>query len=307
MEKESLLRLASVEKNENEYLDFKREFTPEKKAAFWVDIVKDIVAFANSSGGVLVFGVEDDGSRSAHDCSLLLDLDQATLVDQVRKYTDVNHRGLHICEVDRGGVNYPCIVVEPALIPLVFTKVGSYETEPGKQKTVFSVGTIYVRHGTKCEPCNRSDIQNWISAELARQREQWLGNIRKVVEADPGSTVVVLSASSLPTASPVRLTSDPTAPVVRLQKLSDQYPFRQSDVINAVNKRLAGLASINSHDIQAIKLHLSISPEETPQYVHKPHEMASPQYTIAFIDLIVTSYEKDPSFFARCRRTWRGD
>lgn len=307
MDKNSLLQLASVEPSENEHLDFKREFSPEKKAAFWAEVVKDIVAFANTKGGVLVFGIEDDGSVSTFDCSALMALDQATLVDQVRKYTDVNHKGLYISEVIREKKSFPCIVVEPIGVPLVFTKVGTYETEPGKQKNAFSVGTIYVRHGSKSEPCTRADLQHWIDAELDNQREQWLGNIRKVVEAEPGATVVVLSPSSLPTASPVRLTSDPTAPVVRLQKLSDEYPFRQSDVINSVNRRLAGAASINNHDIQTIKFHLAVNPNDTPQYIHKPHDMASPQYTAAFIDLIVTSYEKDNSFFLRCRQVWRGE
>lgn len=298
--------LAATENAESELLDFKREFAPEKKAAFWAEIVKDIAAFANTRGGVIVFGVEDDGSLSGFDCAALFSLDNAALVDQVRKYTDHNHDGLHIVSIQRDLKALPAIVVEPINTPLVFTKVGTYEIEPGKQKTAFSVGTIYVRHGSKSEPCSRSDLQGWIERELARVRDHWLGNIRKVVEAEPGSTVVVLSPSQVPSASPVRLTSDPNAPVVRLQRLSDGYPFRQSDVIAAINKRLNGLASINTHDIQTVKAYLGVAPDKTPNLVHRPHEKASPQYTAEFIERIVSSFEKDREFFVRCRCYWRG-
>lgn len=292
---------------ESDALDFKREYSPEKKAAFWAETVKDIVAFANTKGGVIVFGVDDTGVPSGMDCSDLFNLDQASLVDQIRKYTDVNHSGLSVVKVARGNEFYPCILIQSANVPLVFTKVGTYETEPGKQKTAFSVGTIYVRHGSKSEVCTRADIQFWIERELSRVRHQWLGNIRKVVEAEPGSTVVVLNASSSPTAGNVRLTNDPTAPIVRLQKLSDQYPFRQSDVLASVNKRIPEETKINSHDIHVIKHFLQISPESTPHLVHKPHDKASPQYSIDFIDTVLSEFDRDPNFFEKCRENWKTD
>lgn len=303
--REELLAIASAEPFENELLDFKCEFAPEKKAAFWAETVKDIASFANSRGGAIVFGINDDGSISANDCSSLLRLDTAALADQVRKYTDVTLHGLYVCEVERSGIAFPAVIVEAISVPLVFTKVGTYEVEHGKQKNAFSVGTIYVRHGTKSEPCTRDDLKTWVDREVQSQREQWLGNIRKVVEAEHGATVVVLSPSSSAVASPVRLTNDPSAPVVRLQRLSDEYPLRQSDVIHAINKRLAGKATINSHDIQTIKHCLGIDPDSRPDLVHKPHDLASPQYRVAFIDLVVLEFEKTPDFFSNCREAWK--
>jgi hypothetical protein len=303
--REELLAIARSEPYESELLDFKCEYAPEKKAAFWAETIKDIVSFANSRGGAIVFGINDDGTVSANDCSMLMSLDTAALADQVRKYTDVTLHGLFICEAGRNGINFPTVIVEPVSVPLVFTKVGTYEVEPGKQKTAFSVGTIYVRHGTKSEPCVREDLKSWVDREVQRQREEWLGNIRKVVEAEPGASVIVLSPSSLTTPSPVRLTNDPTAPVARLQRLSDEYPLRQSDVIHAINKKLSGRASVNSHDIQTVKHCLGIDPEARPDLIHKPHDLASPQYTVAFIDVVVLEFEKSTDFFEKCRESWK--
>ncbi len=301
---DELIALASTSNEESNFIDFKREFSPEKKSSFWAETVKDIVAFANSDGGVIVFGLDDFGKNSGIDCSELFSFDSAKLIDQIKKYTNYNFQGISIVRVEREGVLYPAILIKSISVPLVFTKVGTYEVEDGKQKTAFSVGTIYFRHGSKSEPCTRDDIEHKIKAELDRQRDEWLGNIRKVVEAAPGSSVVITNPSQTIAAGAVRFTNDPNAPVARLSRLSDGYPHRQSKVIEEVNARLSGGLSINTHDIQTIKLFENITPENSPQYVHKPHETASPQYTDGFIDLICSRAHADPDYFKKCRKFW---
>lgn len=303
--KNDLLSLARDSNEESDLLDFKREYSPEKKAAFWAETVKDIVAFANTRGGIILFGIEDDGTCSGIDCSKLFDLDTAALTDQIRKYTGFNFQGISIVHVVRGERTYPAILVEPISIPMVFTKVGTYEYAEGKQKTAFSLGTIYFRHGSKSEPCTRDDILEKVNAELDRIRNEWLGNIRSVVEAEPGSKVIIAQTESASSGNSVRVTNDPTAPLARLPRLSDGYPHRQSDVIAAVNMRIKGLAKVNSHDIQAIKLFEDINPENTPQFVHKPHEQASPQYTDEFVDLIVAKYHENDCYFSMCRENYK--
>mgnify|MGYP005856549659 CR=1 FL=1 len=303
--KEDFILLAQSSDEESDLLDFKREYTPEKKAAFWAEIVKDIVAFANTRGGIIVFGVEDNGRSSGIDCSKLLELDNASLTDQIRKYTAYNFKGLSIIRIIRGELVLPAILVEPLSVPMVFTKVGTYEYEEGKQKTAFSQGTIYFRHGSKSEPCTRDDIAEKIASELERIREEWLGNIRKVVEAEPGSKEIVTQTYGHTSSGMLRITRDPNAPVARLPKLSDGYPHRQDDVIKAVNSRLKDSAQINTHDIQAIKIFESIGSDNSPQFMHKPHETSSPQYTEEFIDFIVEQFHQDEDYFQRCRRHWK--
>jgi predicted HTH transcriptional regulator len=68
-------------KRESKTIDFKRTFNPDQ-GADWCELVKDIVAMANSGGGYIIVGVNDDGS-SAGDayCEALLGLDPAQLTD----------------------------------------------------------------------------------------------------------------------------------------------------------------------------------------------------------------------------------
>jgi predicted HTH transcriptional regulator len=86
IDRSKLLERAENAKRESKYLDFKREFDIASPAS-WCEIVKDIVAFANSGGGVIVFGVNNDGAASGADVSALLGLDIADVTNKINRYT----------------------------------------------------------------------------------------------------------------------------------------------------------------------------------------------------------------------------
>lgn len=298
-----MIDLAQSTSEESDLLDFKREFSPERKAAFWAETIKDIVAFANTRGGILIFGVNDDGNCSDINCDALFKFDNAALADQVKKYTGSDFSNMSVVQIIRREIAFPAILVERISVPLVFTKVGTYEYEKDKQKTAFSIGTIYFRHGSKSEPCTRSDIEQCISRQVENLREEWLGNIRRVVEAPAGTTVVVTQSEV--DSSEVRITNDPDAPAVRIPRLSDNYPHRQSDVIRKVNGRLSDDFAINAHDVQATKLYEGIDDTSKPEFASRPHTKSSPQYSDQFIELIMSKLHEDNNFFINCRKNWK--
>jgi hypothetical protein len=300
---QELVALAESGAGESDLLDYKREFSPQLKAAFWAEAVKDIVAFANTRGGILVFGVNDDGSLAATDCHDLFTFDLASIGNQIEKYTNFNYSEFSIKTLNFKGEIRPALLISPISIPLVFTSVGSYEVEPGKQKTAFSKGTIYFRHGSKSEPCSRSDLEAVVERRLQLVRNEWLGNIRKVVEAPAGTNVIVTTESQ--GQERVQITTDPNAPLVRITKLSEQFPFTQKAVIEQVNNALDGKALINTHDIQTIKHCEKIDPESRPELVHKPHEKSSPQYSMAFVKLIIDRILNEEGYLVNCRALWR--
>ncbi len=44
-------------KRESKYLDFKSSFNPDS-AGEWCELIKDIVAMANTGGGIIIIGLE---------------------------------------------------------------------------------------------------------------------------------------------------------------------------------------------------------------------------------------------------------
>lgn len=301
--REDLIGLAQTTYQESEMLDFKQEFCAERKAAFWAETIKDIVAIANTKGGIIVFGVCDDGSPSEAEFENLFSFDNAKIADQVKKYTGEDVPGIEIVGVNRGGTSFPAIVIPSVEVPLVFTTAGEYETSEKKKKIAFTVGTVYFRHGSKSEPSTRADLSAFLERRLTKIREEWLGNIRKVVEAAPGASVVVVDSSPAP--GSFRITSDPNAPPVRLPNLSENFPYRQSEVIREVNARLVGKVAINTHDIQCIKFLEGISETSHPHLMSKPFKKASPQYSRDFIQLICQRYFEESAYFSRCREHWK--
>lgn len=68
MTRKQLMKL--IEDGENQTVEFKKQFSTEEK------IAKEMIAFANTRGGVIIFGVEDDGKI----CGVLSEKGEAELI-----------------------------------------------------------------------------------------------------------------------------------------------------------------------------------------------------------------------------------
>jgi len=92
----------------------------------------------------------------------------------------------------------------------------TYEIGGGKQKTVFSAGTVYFRHGAKSEPGTSDDLWQFLEREIEATRRSWLDGIAKVVDAPTGARIAVIApeaqAANPSGAVSLRLTNDPNAP-----------------------------------------------------------------------------------------------
>lgn len=71
---DELIKKALSATQEADDIEFKSAIDVNSKKD-WVDIIKDIVALANSGGGVIVFGVDDHGFPSNFDTTEILKYD----------------------------------------------------------------------------------------------------------------------------------------------------------------------------------------------------------------------------------------
>ena len=225
---------AGTATSKSKYIDFKRQFDEASREG-WCEIIKDVVAMANSGGGIIVFGAESDGRSSPMDHASLLAYDTAKITDQILKYTGYQFSELEIVQIRRSGKMHAAFLITAAEIPIVFTRPGEYETADQKRKkTALSQGTVYFRHGSKSEPGNRDDLARWRDREIERARKSWLTGIRKVVETGPHETVTVIPSSEM---SPkygsiikAAISSDPSAVRVTPNNSEEIWPHRQVDV-----------------------------------------------------------------------------
>ncbi len=102
--------------NETADIDFKAGFDT-TSAEDWCELIKDIVAMANSSGGVVVFGVNDDGSPSTADLASVQNLDPAMIVDKIKKYTGQQFAGFSVSSGTRRTASVVALTVSGSSMP----------------------------------------------------------------------------------------------------------------------------------------------------------------------------------------------
>lgn len=228
---------------ESKNLDFKERINTESNGE-WCETLKDIVAMANSGGGVIVFGVKDNGEPSLFDCEKIKNFDSADITNKVESYTGRQFGNFEITTIRRQRIEKVAFLIGNIITPLVFCKAGGYLSSNGKEKIAFHKGTIYFRHGSKSEPANESDIRIIVEREVNRQRETWLGNIKKVIEAPPGSVLQVTPADVLggdvslkeflkisEQGRSVKLTNDD------IEKIKKSYPNSYAEILEGCKKK----------------------------------------------------------------------
>lgn len=301
MQIEEILTLAGESTSESAAVDFKSAFDPTSRGD-WCELIKDLVAMANSGGGCIVLGVADDGTRSTWDKAAITNLDPAQIGDQLRKYVEGLDDAVSLRPVVRGTDSLLALVVAGSPVPRVFSNPGNYDKGSGKQTQAFPKGGLYYRHGAKSEPAEQADLSASIERAIDCVRSKWLGNIRQVMEAPPGARVQVVTsevrASADPTATAIRVVNDQNAPAYRVVSPDDTHPYRQKELVTEVNKRLNG-NKVNGFDVQCVRRMLD-GDNAHPEYFHEP-KYGSKQYSAAFVDYIVNGCADDPEFVVKAR------
>src|ERR1039457_6532165 len=97
---QKILELGECADKESRQVDFKERLDP-TLAIDWSNIVKHMIAMANSGGGILIFGIADNGTYSEFDRNIVLNIDPATIADKIYSYTGENFSDFKILEVTR--------------------------------------------------------------------------------------------------------------------------------------------------------------------------------------------------------------
>lgn len=237
--------------SESDSVDFKLIFDPATPGE-WQELIKDIVAMANTGGGVLLFGISDDGVPQDVDLSALSDLDIADVANKLNKYTGVQFGSIELVECKKDGKDLIALVIGGVDVPLVFVAPGTYPAGD-KQQTAFARGTVYFRHAGKSEPGTSDDFRQFLERRLGSIRRAWLDGIAKIVEAPTGARIAVLppeTAGETDTGTvPFRLVDDPQATPYYAIPVDKTHPHRQKELVVEVNKRLGGAYQVTTAQI----------------------------------------------------------
>lgn len=226
------------------HFELKREFVP--GAREWAELSKDIVALANTGGGVIVFGIDDDGTRLGLSESLLSVLDPAKVTDQLRRKAPSASVSTAYLEATHGEALFGLLIVQPLSVPLVFDKEWGYNSASGEHRTVIRPGLLYVRTPGKSAPAHQADVREvWQrSVDLALQR--LMARFERVASL-PLDSELIVTYEDTPDSGyllvdkgegrEVQIVSDPATPAVPLREAPTAdipYASVASEVVNQV-------------------------------------------------------------------------
>ena len=245
---------------ESKHIEFKIKLDPNSNSE-WCELIKDIVAIANSGGGIILIGLNDKGQPSGENVTPILEFDSARITDKIAKYTGEQFDGFNIEKYEKRNHAIALFRIDSTTIPMLFIQPGTYDAGNGKQISAFSKGAVYFRHGAKSEPGTGKDLRDSMERELERRRKGWLGNVRKVINAPADHEIRILPPevveSKSAAATPIRIVNDLNAPAYRKIDPDATHPFRQIDAVREINKRLGENSKITPYDIQSIRRSLS--------------------------------------------------
>lgn len=144
---------ALVADSETSWIEFKESFDP-TSGQDWCEIIKDLIAIANSGDGVIVFGLNSKGLPTGDNVAAVFKPDPADITNKIYRYTGFQFSAFTVEKCDKQKTSLVALTVGATSTPVVFERPGTYDIGGGKQKTAFSAGSVYFRHGAKSEPGN---------------------------------------------------------------------------------------------------------------------------------------------------------
>jgi hypothetical protein len=304
-EKAQIFATAVAATKESRAIDFKSTFDP-TQTSDWCELLKDVFAFANSAGGVIVVGVDGRGAPMPSDVTALLSIDPADIGNKIRSYTGVDFDDIEISEHVKNGIPIAVIQIGSADTPIVPTRPGTYSKNPPKQATAFSVGQVYVRHGAKSEPATTNDLARIIDRRVREMRRTWMSGIKKVTTAPIGAVIEVSNAKETqpkPDAVPYRLVVDEGASAIGAPDFDKTHPHRTMECLKLITGKISETGrKVNVGDLKAIIAVHSKGSELsfTWKSAHGPR-----QYSQACIDWIVEHVKKDKLFATKAKSKLR--
>jgi schlafen family protein len=192
---EEAIRRIVEHAEEDLLVDFKESFNPDNEKC-WIDIAIDAMAFANTLGGYLVFGVEDKTYKklglSDEVCAALCDI--KVVNEKISRSIRPQFRNVRSKPCEIGGIKLVVLFIPPTLDRTHIVEDDLKITTSGAPPRVLvKKGTIYVRKSGSNQIMMSDDLEELLSRRANRIKEKILENVVKVVKADPEHEILVVA------------------------------------------------------------------------------------------------------------------
>ncbi|MEV5412317.1 ATP-binding protein [Thermopolyspora sp. NPDC052614] len=173
---------------EEDNVDLKSTFQNDPKS--WPALIKDIVAMHNKGGGVLIFGINNDGARIGLAASMSATLDPTNIGNKARRYHLNGTARTAYLECSYYSKRYGFLFVHAGAGLLVFDKDVAVDKPGGSQEIVARAGVVYTRRDSATKPARQGDIDALLHRILGKGVRAFLARVEKVANL-PASTQLI--------------------------------------------------------------------------------------------------------------------
>lgn len=229
---------------EDKYLDYKENITQEEKwinEKQWLELTKDFMAFANTEGGYLVFGIEDSEFNIVGLCdSVISTLSEPKLIlEKINRYVNPEFVDLRSKKHKRGDNVIVAVYIPPSKGKThIITKEGSFIYPSDEKRTVLSPGDIYVRRSATNHIVSPEGLNEIINRRIEYYKDKLFDRISRISKVPPERLIEAEESSeegeayylsSNPEATPAKGMSFSTEPSSLEEEIAANIALSQTD------------------------------------------------------------------------------
>lgn len=195
---DAALALLLSHKEEDTLVDYKEAFDLANEKE-WLGITVDVMAFANTEGGYIVFGVRDVSfDHVGLDEQTSTSLSNTSLVLQkLNRFVAPAFSRVRTKRFLKNERNFVIFYIPEFLGQThIVVKEGAFFYPSGERKVVLRPGMIFIRHTATNHVVTPEDLDFVIRRRIEHYKSDLLGKIARVVEAPPQHQVLVFDPRS---------------------------------------------------------------------------------------------------------------
>jgi len=180
---------------EDNLVDYKEDFDFSSEKA-WLGITKDILAFYNTHGGYLVFGVKDSTFElTGLEFEVVKILaDPIKILQKINRFIDPEITNIRSKKFSTEEKNFVVTYIPSSKnLTCMIKRDGKYKYPSGDEKYEFRMGTTYLRRSAGNHLADSRDLDFLFNKRLANYRTSILSNLARVIEAPSESEVLIVS------------------------------------------------------------------------------------------------------------------
>jgi hypothetical protein len=216
-DKQVLIQRLKLERPESRNLEWKLTlpFGPGATTRAKYRTVKTIIAYANTEGGFILFGIDPHGTWAGVPQADIEAFDPASLEELLSGCVSPAIRQMSYAHLETDGLHFGVLHIPPSpSMPHVTTKEIREDSQGKKPTVLLTRWGVYCRHGAKSDLATPEDFERVIARRTDRLKAELLRRVKEI-------EVPIARTTDADGLRVYRLSSDPKAPAVRVTRTVD--------------------------------------------------------------------------------------